>query len=148
MPRRLRTGLLLLALVAPIATALTAEAGLRVDHAWLRNAGPGGRIAVIYLQLHNTSRKPIVVTAVEVPIATSAQIHRSSVVGGMTRMRPEPRVVVPAGRSVQFAPGGLHIMLMGLSRPLRDGERIPLRLLTESNGTIHAVALVRPLSAQ
>ena len=51
-----------------------------------------------------------------------------------------------AGETVRFAPGGLHIMLHGLKRPLAVGDEVPVTLLIEGGGSVTALARVRPLS--
>jgi copper(I)-binding protein len=61
-------------------------------------------------------------------------MHASSMAGGVMRMAPEARVPVPAGGQVSFAPGGRHLMLVGLKRPLKIGDRVPATL-TFASGT-------------
>src|SRR3546814_982987 len=56
--------------------------------------------------------------AVETPVAGRAETHRTVRDGDVMRMEPAEIVEVPAGAQVEFAPGGLHIMLMDLKQPL------------------------------
>jgi hypothetical protein len=62
-------------------------------------------------------------------------------------MRPVERLVVPAGASVQLAPGALHVMLHMLTHTPAVGESVPLVLQLEGGGTVAVTARVRPLAA-
>jgi copper(I)-binding protein len=52
-------------------------------------------------------------------------------------MAPETRIPLPAGGEVRFAPGGRHLMLIGLKRPLHPGDRVPATLHFASGTTLH-----------
>jgi hypothetical protein len=54
--------------------------------------------------------------------------------GGIMRMRPVQRIELPARKTVKLAPGGLHLMLIGVSRPLKAGDKLPLVLTFEVPG--------------
>ena len=56
--------------------------------------------------------------------------------------------MIPPGQTVKLEPGGLHVMLHGLTRSIAVGERVPLVLLLEGGGTVQATAQMRPLNAQ
>src|SRR3546814_14695769 len=70
--------------------------------------------------------------AVETPVAGRAETHRTVRDGDVMRMEPAEIVEVPAGAQVEFAPGGLHIMLMDLTQPLNKGASFPLTLPFDS----------------
>lgn len=131
-----------------IATAGFAQAGsLVIQDAWLRQT-PGSEVAAVYFTLRNTGAKAVRVTGAECPIASHAMIHESKVEGGQSRMRPREQLSVAPGQIVKLQPGGLHLMLHGLTHPLAVGESVPITLLLEGGGTVSANALVRPLNAQ
>ena len=71
--------------------------------------------------------------------------------GSVMQMRPVPRLELPAGKTVVIAPGGYHVMLMDLKRPLKKGEVVPLTLRLEGRDrkteTIEVRAEVRDLTA-
>jgi copper(I)-binding protein len=66
------------------------------------------------------------------PVAGVVEIHEMVMEGSVMRMRAVSAVDLPPGRSVELKPGGYHVMLMDLKRPLRAGERIPLELRIET----------------
>ena len=133
----------LLALLTVAVSAAT-PAGLSAQDAWIR-ATPGVDVAAAYLTLHNAGTQAVVVSGVRSPAAAAAMIHETSLVNGVSTMRPREPLRVAAGETVRFAPGGLHIMLHGLKRPLAVGDEVPVTLLIEGGGSVTALARVRPL---
>ena len=119
--------------------------GLSAQDAWIR-ATPGVDVAAAYLTLHNAGTQPVVVSGVRSPAAETAMIHESALLNGKSTMRPREPLRIAAGETVRFAPGGLHIMLHGLKRPLAVGDEVPVTLLIEGGGSVTALARVRPLS--
>lgn len=120
---------------------------LSAQDAWIR-ATPGSDVAAAYLTLHNQGTQPISITGVRSARAREAMIHASTLVNGQSRMRPQEHVALAAGETLRFAPGGLHIMLQGLTRPLSPGEDVPIELLLEGGGSVVVTARVRALSVE
>jgi len=116
--------LLLLALLA--AANVLAKEGLEVDDAWARATVPGQMVGSVYMNL--TSAKPAKLIKVESPIAGTAEIHFMRMKGDVMEMREIKELKLPAGKTVTLAPGGYHIMLFDLKRPLKTGETVPLKL--------------------
>jgi len=61
-------------------------------------------------------------------VAERAELHRMEMKNGVMSMHPEGPLPLAAGDTVTLAPGGLHLMLIGLKRPLKSGDRFPLTL--------------------
>ena len=114
---------------------------LSARDAWIR-ATPGSDVAAAYLTLHNPSAQTISILGVRSPRARGAMIHESTLVNGESRMRPHERLALAAGETLRFAPGGLHIMLQGVTRPLSPGEEVPIELLLEGGGIVAVSARV------
>lgn len=130
-----------------VASAASAQAApLLAQSAWIR-AIPGSDVAAVYVTLRNLSTKPITVTGVQTSIASHAMIHETSVQGGLSRMRAHEQLVIPGGETIRLEPGGLHVMLQGLTRPLSVGQSVPLVLVLADGGTLQVTASVRPLNA-
>jgi copper(I)-binding protein len=128
-----------------VAVGAATPPALSAQDAWIR-ATPGADVAAAYLTLHNAGTQPVVVSGVRSPAAEAAMIHESTLVDGKSTMRPREPLRIAAGETVRFAPGGLHIMLHGLKRPLAVGVEVPVTLLIEGGGSVTAMARVRPLS--
>jgi len=136
-----------LVLLTPLMPALSGAApppALSAQDAWVR-ATPGVEVAAAYLTLHNGGTQPVVVTGVTSPAAGAAMIRESSLVNGQSTMRAHEPLRLGAGETVHFAPGGLHIMLHSLKRPLAPGDEVPLVLLLEGGGSLTVTARVRAL---
>ncbi len=73
-------------------------------------------------------------TGVSSPIASAAEVHSMTMVGGTMKMRTVEALDLPAGRPVKLAPGGYHVMLFDLTKPLVEGEKVSLTLVIEEAG--------------
>lgn len=120
---------------------------LIVKNAWVRQT-PGSEVAAVYLNLRNTSAKPVIVIGVRSPLATHAMIHRTSLVGGQSQMRMKERIVIAPGQTVVLSPGGTHIMLSGVKHGVTIGQTVPIVLLIADGGPLQVAAIVRPLGGQ
>jgi copper(I)-binding protein len=107
---------------------------LAVTDAWARTTPPGATMGVVYFKLHNGSGRSDRLLKLKTPVAASATVHRSEIVDGIARMREVSVLHVAPGETLEFAPGGLHVMLMGLKGPLRDRQVFELELLFELAG--------------
>jgi copper(I)-binding protein len=116
-----------------------------VQDAWVR-ATPGVDVAAVYLTLHNGGAQPAVVIGVSSPAAETAMIHETMLVNGQSRMRAHEPLEIGAGETVRLTPGGLHIMLHQLKRPLAAGDEVPLVLRLEGGANLTVTARVRPLA--
>jgi copper(I)-binding protein len=127
-------------------SVMAQQAPLMVLDAWTRQV-PGSDVAAAYLTLRNPTTKPITVVGIESPLAEHAMIHETKTVSGQSQMRPHEQLVVAPGQTVKFEPGGLHVMLHGLTRPVAVGESVPLVLLLADGSKVPVAAVVRPLTA-
>ena len=135
MPRNILTPVAVAALLAAVgpAHARSADAGLSVRDAWSRPAA-AGTTGAGFMTIDNRGRRAEALVRVESPLARQVEIHRSTMSGGVMSMSPMGRLDVPAGGSATLAPGGSHLMLMGLSKTVGPGDHIPATL-TFASGT-------------
>lgn len=107
-------------------TATTQVAGqLAVTGGWTRATPAGSRIAGAYVAIANGGAKADVLTGGKFDVADKVEVHDMTMTDGVMRMRHlESGLDIPAGGAVELRPGGLHLMLMGLKRPLKQGEAI------------------------
>ena len=115
--------------------------------AWVRGTVPAQKSTGAFMTLQSTERARIV--EVRTPLAKSAEIHASEMQGGVMHMHATDELVLLPGKRVVLKPGGYHIMLMGLTRPLAAGESVPLTIVFEEprgkRRTLEVKAEVRPL---
>jgi len=124
--------------LAPI--AVHAEGTMMVENAWSR-AALAGRTGVVYFTAMSMGGADRLISA-STPVAEHAELHESMQSGGMSKMRPVASVPMTAGATVTFAPGGLHVMLIGLKRPLKEGDSFPLTLQFEKAGAVETTVKV------
>jgi hypothetical protein len=134
--------LLKLTVIAALAAPTMALAAPKVSDAWSRPAA-AGTTGAGFMTLTNPGKAPDALTAVESPWARSVEVHRSMMSGGMSSMQKQPRVALAPGGKVLFAPGGYHLMFLGLKRPLNSGDRLPATLVFASGARVKAEFEIR-----
>jgi hypothetical protein len=123
-------------LVALPAAAHDYTAGdIHIGHPWTRAAAAGANGAA-FMRLTNGGAQPDRLIAAASPVARVVELHTHIREGEVMRMRPVPDIPVPAGQTVELRPGGLHVMLIGLTAPLQQGSRVPLMLRFERAGEV------------
>ncbi|WP_233553412.1 copper chaperone PCu(A)C [Teichococcus wenyumeiae] len=118
-----------------------------IGHPWSR-AAPAGVTGAGYLTLTNKGSTADRLVGARAEIARAVEIHSSGMEGGVMRMRPVEAIEVAPGAEVQLAPGGLHIMLIGLKQPLVKGARVPLTLVFEKAGEVAVELAVEAAGAR
>jgi copper(I)-binding protein len=142
MRNRIRAALsLCIALACWPVAGMAADAGLTVEKPWARPAAVG-QMGVIYLTVRDTGA-PDRLVGVKTPVADDAQLHVSQMSGNMMQMRPVDAIPLAPGQPIVLAPGGYHIMLMGLKHPLKEGDTVPVTLMFEKAGAVSATAVQR-----
>jgi copper(I)-binding protein len=132
------------ALAATLATPAIA-ADLSVTDAFGR-ATPGTGPGVAYFTIHGGDT-PDRLLHISSPRAPKVEMHTMTMEGNVMRMREIDAIDVPPGSTVKLAPGGMHLMLMGLSTPLKPGETVPMVLTFEHAGDRHIDVPVGALGA-
>jgi periplasmic copper chaperone A len=109
---------------------------LVVDDAWTRPTAAGMPMGVAYFTITNGTRVDDALIAASTPAAARVEMHETSIVDGLARMRPLTEIPVPAGGRVAVEPGGIHLMLVDLAQPLAAGSRVPLVLEFRTAGKL------------
>jgi copper(I)-binding protein len=121
--------------VLSVFLAGSATAGdIAVENAFARASVGGAKVAAAYMTLTNTGVVADALVAAETPVAARAELHTNIQDGDIMRMRPVEAIEVPPGGTVRLEPGGLHLMLIDLRSPLKQGERVPLTLTFARTG--------------
>lgn len=99
--------------------------------------------SAVYMVIRNLGHTPDNLVEVVTDVANRAEIHQTVMSGDVMQMQPINRLEIPAQSAVRLAPGGYHIMLIGLNRTLNPGDQVRLRLRFEKSGEIEVTAIVR-----
>lgn len=121
--------------------------GLKIEHPWSRATAAGASVGAGFMVIVNSGKADALVGASS-PVAARVEMHSSSTDGGMMKMRQLQRVELPAGGTVRFEPGALHLMLVGLKQPLAEGSKVPLTLRFAVAGEQKVELKVESLGAQ
>jgi len=134
-------------MVALLAAALAgaAHAQVQVQDSWVRGMVEGQKATGAFMRLK--SSRPARLVGASSPAAGAVEIHRSSMEGGVMRMRPVEAIELPAGQTVELKPGGYHVMLMQVKTPLQEGQTVPLTLVIEAGGKRESIAIQAPVRA-
>lgn len=100
-----------------------------VNDAWVRAPAPGQKVAGAYMEL--TSKQRSFLVSVASPAAGAAEMHITTLDGGIMKMRPVGKIELPGGKPVKLAPGGVHVMLLDLKQPLKPGDKVSLTLTVQ-----------------
>ena len=117
---------LLAVLVGALGTPAWAQ--VEVHDPMVRMVPPGQPISVAFMTLHNHGMDEKILVKVHSDVAGAAEMHNHILADGMMKMRRVDTIVVPGHGQVELKPGGLHIMLIGMSRNLQVGERVIINL--------------------
>jgi copper(I)-binding protein len=99
--------------------------------------------AAVRMVVRNGTGTDDALVAVTSPIAPSATVHRTDTdADGRAVMVAEPELAIPARSSVTFEPGGLHVMLTGITTDIQVGDDVPLTLTFEHAGKVTTTAVV------
>lgn len=121
----------------PAAAQQARKASINVSAAWSRATAPRAQVGAGFLTIRNEGAQLDRLLPASSPIAAKVEIHTMSMEGGVMRMRPLPDgLEIPARGVATLAPGGNHIMLIGLKQPLKQGETISATLRFARAGAV------------
>ena len=109
---------------------------LTIDHPWSRELPPNAPAGAAYFTLKNQGASADRLIGASTSRAQKSELHTHVHQDGLMKMQQIPAVEIPAKGEVAFQPGGNHVMLFGLSQPLKAGEQFPLTLEFEKAGKV------------
>jgi copper(I)-binding protein len=138
-------GLTVAALLFLAWSAWAEDSGLTVTEAWARPTIGEGRMTVAYMTIGNPGSTEVVLKGVGSPKAARVELHETKMSeDGVMQMRPLANgLPIAAGGEAMLAPGGAHIMVMGLKEPLAEGDELPLTLEFAEAATMKIAVPVR-----
>jgi copper(I)-binding protein len=123
-------------------------AQVKVEGAWARptvagQQGGGGFMAIV-------AAKDDKLVGGSTPVAQRFELHTMAMKGDVMEMREVSKVDLPAGQKVEFKPGGVHVMFIGLKAPLKVGDNVPVTLKFEKAGEVKVdfEIMARPKAAE
>lgn len=132
--------LFLLAATEPPAS----QRAFQIDHVWARASAGNARNGAAFLTLTGQG-SPDRLVGVSSTVAESAELHETIDDKGVLKMRPVAGIALEPGKTVTLAPGGRHVMLMGLKAPLKQGDSFPLTLRFEHAAPVTVTVTVEAI---
>jgi hypothetical protein len=121
---------------------------LRIVHPWTRATPPSARVAGGFLTIENKGAEPDRLVGATFERAGAVELHEMALENGVMRMREiAGGIAIAPGATVTLKPGGLHVMFMGLSGQLRQGEKFKGTLVFERAGRIDVEFAVEAMGA-
>lgn len=127
--------------------AFAGNDSVRVQDPWIREAPPVAKVLAAYMKIENVGDDAQVLKGVSSPEFEHVMLHGSRIEDGVAEMFHLDQVEIQPGETAVFEPGGNHFMLMGLKRPLRDGDNAVLNLDFGDGGTVSISVSVRRVAA-
>jgi copper(I)-binding protein len=122
---------------------------LTIGHPWTRATASGQPSAGAFLVITNNGTEADRLVSASSPLAKTAELHSMTVDNGVMKMRALPDGLdLPPGKTVELMPGSLHIMLVGPTTALAEGQRVPLSLTFQKAGTIDVELAVEKAGAK
>ena len=112
--------------------SLTSLAETRLSEGWIKQLPPSVPMRAGYFTINNSGSAADRLLSASSPAFNRIEMHESRMADGMMTMNQLMNVPVAANATVEFKPGGLHLMLMGMKKPLAVGDKIPVTLTFES----------------
>ncbi|MBB3066967.1 hypothetical protein FHR98_003283 [Limibacillus halophilus] len=133
------------AAVLLLAATQAMASDLSTNNAWSRVTMGAGHTGAVFLEITNQSQEPRRLVSAETSLAERAEVHSNEMVDGVMKMRRMEEIEIPAGETVTLEPGGLHVMLFGLTQALKEGEHFDVKLMFDDGAEVTATVMVMPI---
>src|SRR5450631_2996985 len=136
-------------LAAPVRAEEVKAGDLVITQEWSRATPGGAKIATGYLTIENKGSTPDRLIGGSADVAGKVEVHEMAMNNGVMTMRPlDKGLAIEPGKTVKFAPGGYHLMLLDLKSPLKRGDKLPVTLEFEKAGKVNLSFDVQGVGAQ
>ena len=134
----------LLLLPALLCLLAATDPPVQVSHPWARASAGNARNGAVFLTVTGAGTADKLVAA-STPVSETAELHETIDDKGIMKMRPLAALALEPGKAVTLAPGGPHVMLMGLKAPLKQGDTFPLTLRFARAGPVTVTVTVEAI---
>ena len=128
--------------------SLAADSALRIDDPYVRLVPPNAPASAAFMVISNSGSAPRQLLKAQSPVAKTVELHTHINEGGMMKMRAVPFIAIKAGGQTELKPGSYHVMLIGLTQPLKDGDLVAITLTFDDGSQQRISAPARPIHAE
>ena len=134
---------LLIAVSSLLANAHAAESAMAIQDPYVRLVPPGIKATGGFMLLRNTGATDRQLIKAASPIASVVELHTHLNENGVMKMREVPRIEIKAHGQTELKPGSFHVMLIDLTAPLNEGDKVPITLEFDDGSTLAIEAPVK-----
>ena len=127
-------------------TPVSAANAVITKGAYIRAMPPGQKVTAMFLTLENTSATPHHLVKVKSQVSDAVELHEHKHLDGVMKMGQVKQIAIPGNSSTVLAPGGYHVMLIGLKKDLKLGEQVAMTLVFEDGSSQAIKPEVKPIS--
>jgi periplasmic copper chaperone A len=120
---------------------------LQIGNPWTRATPKGATVGAGYLTITNKGSEPDRLVGGSAATAARFEVHTTVEEKGVAKMRQVPVLEINPGQTLELKPGGMHVMLMGLKEPLKQGQKVKGTLVFEKAGTVAIEFTVQAVGA-
>lgn len=122
---------------------------LKISSPWARATPKGAKVGGGYMTITNTGTAPDKLLSGATSVSSRFEIHEMSMDNGVMKMRELGQgIEIKPGATVEFKPGGYHVMFMGLQQQLTQGETVKATLQFEKAGKVEVSFTIQGVGAQ
>jgi copper(I)-binding protein len=140
--------LLLLSLMVSAGALAAAADMVTVDEPYVRLAPPNAPATGAFMVIKNAGDKDVKVVKADNPASKATELHTHLNENGVMKMRPVAAIDVKSKGEAVLKPGGLHVMLIDMKAPMKEGDVVPITLTFDDGSSKKVDAkVVRPMAA-
>ena len=113
-----------------------AQPKIVIKDPWVRAVPPTLKNTALFMVIENNGDSPDMLIAVKTDICNKVMIHKTENSKGVMKMRHVDKLVIPPHSKVVFKPGSYHVMLMGLKKPPKPGQKVKFTFIFDKSGAI------------
>jgi len=110
---------------------------------WIREAPPGVPTLAAYMDITNDSGLPVVIVDVSSQIAKRTELHAVKMANDVMQMRKMDEVTLQPGETLKLKSGGSHVMLMGVEKSFKEGDKIEIEFELKDQTIVKVVVPVK-----
>lgn len=114
-----------------------------VSNAWVRVMPPSQKNTAAYMTIENKTDKELILQSASSDAAGEVQTHKMEHANGMMKMQQVDGITVPANGKVELKPQGFHLMLLNLTKPIKDGDAVKINLKFNDSSIVTVDAMAK-----
>ena len=116
--------------------SIFAQPKIEIKNPWVRAVPPTLKNTALFMVIENNGNSEDVLIGIKTDISNKTMIHKTENSKGVMKMLHVDKLEIPPHSKVVFKPGSYHVMLMGLKKPLKPGEKVKFTLIFDKSGAI------------